>query len=69
MILLSNIVNDNLIQMLIAEAPGDGYLAYQKLKNYCWHEPDDLAMSVLQQEWQRTRASRTWVSTPTPFPT
>ena len=38
-ILLANIVNNNLITMLIAEAPADGYLAYQKLKNHCWQEP------------------------------
>ena len=51
LILLSNIVNDNLIQMLIGAAPGDGYKAWQVLKNHCYQEPDNLVMSILQREW------------------
>ena len=46
-LLLTNIVNNNLVRMLSDNARGDGYKAWKLLKALSYREPDDLSQSLL----------------------
>ena len=38
---------------------------WQVLKNHCYREPDDLAMSMLQREWQNARFTNVGINADT----